>query len=49
MLKDIHFRFIGFHGSRGRCHIRLIRAARDKPMVIVCSQYMSYYGTYQKN
>lgn len=45
MLKDIHFRFIGFHGSRGRCHIRLIRAARDKPMVIVCSQYMSYYGT----
>lgn len=45
MLKDLHFRFTGFHGSRGRCHIRLIRAAGDKPLVIVCSQYINYYGT----
>ncbi|MDY4366977.1 hypothetical protein SNR26_04075 [Pectobacterium brasiliense] len=45
MLKDLHFRFTGFHGSRGRCHIRLVRADHDKPLVIICSQYINYYGT----
>ncbi|MPW31486.1 hypothetical protein F9L16_21155 [Agarivorans sp. B2Z047] len=45
MQKDIHFKFIGFHGSDGRCHIRLTQASKDKPLVIVCSQYKNYYGT----
>nr|WP_163502606.1 hypothetical protein [Halomonas socia] len=45
MLKDIHFKFIGFHGSDGRCHIRLAKAGKDKPFVIICSQYKNYYGT----
>jgi hypothetical protein len=45
MLKDIHFRFTGFHGSAGRCQIRLARLSKDKPLVIVCSQYKNYYGT----
>lgn len=45
MLKDIHFRFTGFHGSDGRCQIRLARLSKDKPLVIVCSQYKNYYGT----
>jgi hypothetical protein len=45
MLKDIHLRFVGFHASTGRCQIRLARLGRDKPLVIVCSQYKNYYGT----
>jgi hypothetical protein len=45
MLKDIHFRFPGFHGSAGRCHIRLARADRRSPLVVVCSQYTNYQGT----
>lgn len=45
MLKDIHFRFTGFHGSAGRCQIRIARLSKDKPLVIVCSQYKNYYGT----
>jgi hypothetical protein len=45
MLKDIHLRFVGFHGSAGRCQIRLARLGRDKPLVIVCSQYKNYHGT----
>lgn len=45
MLKDIHFEFAGFHGSRGRCQIRLARHSKNKPLVIVCSQYRNYYGT----
>lgn len=45
MLKDIHFKFVGFHGSDGRCHIRVAKKSKDKPLVIVCSQYKNYYGT----
>ena len=45
MLKDLHFKFIGFHGSDGACHIRLAKAEKDKPLIIVCSQYKNYYGT----
>lgn len=45
MQKDIHFKFVGFHGSDGRCHIRLVKASKDKPLVIICSQYKNYYGT----
>jgi len=45
MLKNIHLRFFGFHGSAGRCQIRLARLGKDKPLVIVCSQYKNYYGT----
>lgn len=45
MLKDIHLRFTGFHGSAGRCQIRLARPQNNKPLVIVCSQYKNYHGT----
>ena len=45
MLKDIHFEFTGFHGSRGRCQIRLARHGNNKPLVVVCSQYRNYSGT----
>jgi hypothetical protein len=45
MLKDIHLRFSGFHGSAGRCQIRLARLNKDKPLVVVCSQYRNYFGT----
>lgn len=45
MLKDLHFKFVGFHGSDGRCHIRLAKDSKEKPLVIVCSQYKNYYGT----
>ena len=45
MQKDIHFKFVGFHGSDGRCHIRLVNPSKDKPLVIICSQYKNYYGT----
>jgi len=45
MLKDIHFKFRGFHGSPGHCHIRFAKLGNDRPLVIVCSQYRNYYGT----
>ena len=45
LLKDIHFEFVGFGGTEGRCHIRLVRASEKAPLVIVCSQYQNYYGT----
>jgi hypothetical protein len=45
MLRDLHLKFPGFHGSAGRCHIRLARASRTDPLVVVCSQYTHYYGT----
>ena len=45
MLKNIHLRFFGFHGSAGRCQIRPARLGKDKPLVIVCGQYKNYYGT----
>jgi hypothetical protein len=45
MLKDIHLRFNGFHGSAGRCQIRMARQSKVKPLVIICSQYKNYYGT----
>lgn len=45
MHKDIHFKFYGFHGSDGRCHIRILQSSPEKPIVIVCTQYRNYYGT----
>lgn len=45
MLKDIDFEFVGFGGTQGRCHLRLVRASDTAPLVVVCSQYADYYGT----
>ena len=45
MNKDIHFKFFGFHGSDGRCHIKIAQSSPEKPIVIVCTQYKNYYGT----
>jgi hypothetical protein len=45
MITDIHLKFEGFWGSDGRCHIRFCQAARNLPLVIICSQYTDYSGT----
>ena len=45
MLIDTHLEFNGFHGSPGKCHVRFCQLAKDKPLVIVCSQYQNYFGT----
>jgi len=44
-MKDIDFNFIGFHGTPGRCHIRIARKSANHKIVVVCSQYKNYYGT----
>lgn len=49
MIKDIHFSFIGFHGSDGYCHLRIAQKSPSSKMVIVCSQYKNYYGTSPTN
>lgn len=43
--KDIDFEFVGFGGTDGRCHIRIVQAEEKAPLVIVCSQYRNYFGT----
>lgn len=43
--KDIDFEFVGFGGTEGRCHIRLVQAGDNSPLIIVCSQYQNYFGT----
>ncbi|ELA9316621.1 hypothetical protein HYO05_22995 [Vibrio parahaemolyticus] len=49
MIKDIHFSFVGFHGTDGYCHLRVAQKSSTKKMVIVCSQYRNYYGTSPTN
>lgn len=44
-MKDIDFNFTGFHGTPGRCHIRIARKSANHKIVVVCSQYKNYYGT----
>ena len=45
MIKDLNFTFPGFTGTTGYCHLRVAMKSTDSKMVIVCSQYKSYYGT----
>lgn len=49
MIRDLHFRFVGFHGSDGYCHLRVAQKTPDSKMVVVCSQYKNYYGTSPTN
>ena len=49
VIKDLHFNFVGFHGTDGYCHLRVAQKSSKKKMVIVCSQYKNYYGTSPTN
>jgi hypothetical protein len=49
VIKDLHFNFLGFHGTDGYCHLRVAQKSSKKKMVIVCSQYKNYYGTSPTN
>ncbi|MGI0119626.1 hypothetical protein [Zooshikella sp. RANM57] len=49
MIRDLHFNFVGFHGSDGYCHLRIAQKTPDSKMVVVCSQYKNYYGTSPTN
>lgn len=49
MIKDLHFNFVGFHGTDGYCHLRVAQKSSKQKMVIVCSQYKNYYGTSPTN
>ena len=49
MIRDLHFKFVGFHGSDGYCHLRVAQKTPDSKMVVVCSQYKNYYGTSPTN
>lgn len=46
---DINLKFPGFHGSAGKCHVRFCKLADEKPLAIICSQYINYYGTSNTN
>ncbi|WP_211165484.1 hypothetical protein [Pseudoalteromonas arctica] len=49
MIKDLHFDFVGFHGTDGYCHLRVAQKTSGSKMVVVCSQYKNYYGTSPTN
>lgn len=49
MIKDLHFNFIGFHGSEGYCHLRVAQKSSKSKMIIVCCQYKNYSGTSPTN
>ncbi|MCC5903753.1 MAG: hypothetical protein JJT87_17700 [Halomonas sp.] len=49
MIRDLHFKFVGFHGTDGYCHLRIAQKTLDSKMVVVCSQYKNYYGTSPTN
>ena len=44
MRENFVLNFPGFANSNSQCHIRIL-ADPDKPVVIVCSQFLNYTGT----